>query len=191
MNSGVFGDPCPNTHKYVEVHYACLPNGEGPANPGKISTRRPPPWLLEGALWNTDPDGGGLIDPDTGIPIEIDHEEEDKPRKRLPTLIESHPDEDLDTDDSSATKRRRKPILVATEVIEDDLGQKAESGQRIPITTPKLVPTTTTVKSPTTPNGGPVPNEAVESELNGPSSPSRDLEGKIWSETITYANRIK
>jgi hypothetical protein len=25
VNSNVFGDPCPGTHKYVEVHYACSP----------------------------------------------------------------------------------------------------------------------------------------------------------------------
>lgn len=25
VNSRVFGDPCPGTQKYVEVHYACAP----------------------------------------------------------------------------------------------------------------------------------------------------------------------
>ena len=28
VSSEVFGDPCPNTRKYVEVHFACMPINE-------------------------------------------------------------------------------------------------------------------------------------------------------------------
>ena len=50
VNSDVFGDPCPGTHKYVEVHFACAPRILA------TTTKRPlPPWFLQGGadnLWN-------------------------------------------------------------------------------------------------------------------------------------------
>ena len=50
VNSEVFGDPCPGTHKYVEVHFACAPRLLA------TTTKRPlPPWFLQGGadnLWN-------------------------------------------------------------------------------------------------------------------------------------------
>ena len=47
VNSNVFGDPCPGTHKYVEVHYACSPLST------TTTTRRPlPPWFLENGADN-------------------------------------------------------------------------------------------------------------------------------------------
>ena len=40
MSSSLFGDPCPGTHKYVEIHYTCSPSSD--------SSRRPlPPWYLQ------------------------------------------------------------------------------------------------------------------------------------------------
>ena len=40
MSSDLFGDPCPGTHKYVEIHYTCSPKTD--------TTRRPlPPWYLQ------------------------------------------------------------------------------------------------------------------------------------------------
>lgn len=40
VDSTIFGDPCPGTFKYVEVHYACR------KNPVSSSTQRPPPpWI--------------------------------------------------------------------------------------------------------------------------------------------------
>ena len=42
VSSEVFGDPCPNTQKYVEVHFACSPKVK------KTTTKRPlPPWFLQ------------------------------------------------------------------------------------------------------------------------------------------------
>lgn len=192
MNSGVFGDPCPNTHKYVEVHYACSPNGEANSG-GRISTRRPPPWLLEGTLWNTDPEGDGLVDPNTGIPIEIDEDEDDDRRTRIrqpPTLIESHPEEDL-SGLPDTPNRRRKPILVATEVIEDGKAAKSGSNPRIPITTPKPILTTTTITTSAAASASTsknddqnVPNEPFSNGDDNVKSPAneenkfREAEGK-------------
>eukprot|EP00096_Caligus_rogercresseyi_P002638 TRINITY_DN1483_c0_g1_i2.p1 TRINITY_DN1483_c0_g1~~TRINITY_DN1483_c0_g1_i2.p1 ORF type:complete len:1014 (-),score=273.48 TRINITY_DN1483_c0_g1_i2:685-3726(-) len=51
VNSNVFGDPCPQTQKYVEVHYACIPKFR------TTTTKKPlPPWFLENGaseLWNS------------------------------------------------------------------------------------------------------------------------------------------
>ena len=42
VSSEVFGDPCPNTRKYVEVHFACMPKIR------TTTTKRPlPPWFLQ------------------------------------------------------------------------------------------------------------------------------------------------
>ena len=42
VSSDLFGDPCPGTHKYVEIHYTCSPKTSD-------ITRRPPlpPWYLQ------------------------------------------------------------------------------------------------------------------------------------------------
>ena len=42
VNQGLFGDPCPDTHKYVEVHYTCEPRLAPPTTSHAI-----PPWLLD------------------------------------------------------------------------------------------------------------------------------------------------
>jgi len=40
VDSDIFGDPCPGTHKYVEVHYTCVPQSFS------TTTSKPrPPWL--------------------------------------------------------------------------------------------------------------------------------------------------
>merc|ERR1719273_2503056 len=40
INSGEFGDPCPATPKYLEVHYGCVPRSSA-------TTKRPlPAWFL-------------------------------------------------------------------------------------------------------------------------------------------------
>ncbi|XP_069173525.1 latrophilin Cirl isoform X3 [Procambarus clarkii] len=42
VNSQIFGDPCPGTHKYIEVHYACAL-----ATSTTTTTSRPrPPWFV-------------------------------------------------------------------------------------------------------------------------------------------------
>ena len=42
VNSSIFGDPCPGTFKYVEVHYSCLEQGAG-----LTTLQERPPWLLD------------------------------------------------------------------------------------------------------------------------------------------------
>ena len=47
VSSEVFGDPCPNTRKYVEVHFACSPKVR------RTTTKRPlPPWFLQVFLYS-------------------------------------------------------------------------------------------------------------------------------------------
>merc|ERR1719264_2353799 len=44
VSSALFGDPCPGTSKYVEVHYTCVPG----QTPTPATTPKPrPPWLLD------------------------------------------------------------------------------------------------------------------------------------------------
>ncbi len=125
VNSGVFGDPCPNTHKYVEVHYACS------SHLGRLSggptTKKLPPWFLQGSagsLWTSDanlesslgaisPNEPILTDSNSGSPGRV-------PSKPMP----------------------RKPILVAQDAIQTTSSSSAieDSSRRIPITTPKPRP---------------------------------------------------
>ena len=146
MNSDVFGDPCPNTYKYVEIHYACISIHS--SNPGlSASTRRVPPWLLEGNagdLWSS---GGGSENSDS---ISLDGRKHSNSNHHVVIKVPSNGDDDYDTQDP-VLPPPRKPILVATDVIkhreEIDNREKLRKdipNQRIPITTPKPTPSTTT-----------------------------------------------
>ena len=112
VNSGVFGDPCPNTHKYVEVHYACSSNFG--RLEGGTTTKKLPPWFLQGSagsLWTSEADN---VEPPS-----VTYETED----RVPQKPSA-----------------RKPILVAQDAVKTT--EAAPSGvdnvvPRIPITTPK------------------------------------------------------
>ena len=42
VDSNIFGDPCPGTNKYVEVHYTCEPVQTPATTPKAL-----PPWLLD------------------------------------------------------------------------------------------------------------------------------------------------
>merc|ERR1712209_394850 len=42
VDSNIFGDPCPGTNKYVEVHYTCEPIQTPATTPKAL-----PPWLLD------------------------------------------------------------------------------------------------------------------------------------------------
>ena len=42
VNASLFTDPCPGTHKYVEVHYTCQP-----IKSSKTTPKPQPPWLLD------------------------------------------------------------------------------------------------------------------------------------------------
>ena len=47
VDSTIFGDPCPGTNKYVEVHYYCKANKQFSNTGHSGTTNKPlPPWLL-------------------------------------------------------------------------------------------------------------------------------------------------
>ena len=88
VNSGVFGDPCPNTHKYVEVHYACSSQfGRGASGIG-TTTKKLPPWFLQGSagsLWTSE-----AIDNEPSVPSGVErglnNRVPQKPSPRKPIL---------------------------------------------------------------------------------------------------------
>ena len=143
VNSGVFGDPCPNTYKYVEIHYACI--SVHSQNSGlSASTRRIPPWLLEGNagdLWSS---GGGSENSDS-----LDGRKHSN-SNHVVIKVASNDDADHNSRDP-VLPPPRKPILVATDVIQHyeeidnrEKLRKDTPNERIPITTPKPTPSTTT-----------------------------------------------
>ena len=145
VNSGVFGDPCPNTHKYVEIHYACI-SIHSPNSGRSPVTRKIPPWLLEGNagdLWSS---GGGNENGDT---ISLDGRKHSSSNHVVIKVPYNDNDEHHDRD--PVLPPPRKPILVATDIIQhyDDIENRENlrkniPNQRIPITTPKPTPSTTT-----------------------------------------------
>ena len=145
VNSGVFGDPCPNTYKYVEIHYACI-SIHSPNSGLSASTRRIPPWLLEGNagdLWSS---GGGSENSDS---ISIDGR---KHSNHVVIKVPSNNNDDGHINHDPVLPPPRKPILVATDVIQhyDEIDNREKlrkdiPNERIPITTPKPTPSTTTV----------------------------------------------
>lgn len=144
VNSGVFGDPCPNTYKYVEIHYACISIHSSNSDLS-ASTRRLPPWLLEGNtgdLWSS---GGGEGDENSDI-VNVSGDRGRKPGhpSNRHKVIKVDDDDDDRTPDLDLPPPR-KPILVATDVIKhyDDVDNRGKTNQRIPITTPKPKPSTT------------------------------------------------
>ena len=123
VNSGVFGDPCPNTHKYVEVHYAC---SSQQGNSGGTTTKKLPPWFLEGSA-------GSLWTSET-VEVPVEQAKNEPKKEQIPQKPSP-----------------RKPILVAQDVIKTT--PVPPSGTpRIPITTPKTGESdTTTIRVDLTP----------------------------------------
>ena len=87
ISSNEFGDPCPNTPKYLEVHYGCVPKST-------TTTKKPlPAWFLQGGsdqLWES-----RIPDPPEGFEPE-------------PTSSESSPSE------STTVPETRIPITTPT-----------------------------------------------------------------------------
>ena len=141
VNSEVFGDPCPGTHKYVEVHFACAPRLLA------TTTKRPlPPWFLQGGadnLWNNP-------------------NESNNPTSSSTTANATNP--------TVATKNifsisdvvphvtdKRKPILVTSDVT-------STTPVRIPITTSTTSTTTTTTTTTTTSTTSTTTTEKAEAK---------------------------
>ena len=127
VNSAIFGgDPCPGTHKYVEVHYACMAKHE------QATTKRPqmPRWYLEanaGELWNNAGSNNNV--PKAQIP--------NTNNKVSTTTVKTTP--------------KRKPILVTRPTTPKPASTTTSTTSvRIPITTPTTKSITAKPAKPTT-----------------------------------------
>ena len=133
VNSGVFGDPCPNTHKYVEVHYAC--SSKFGRLSGSPTTKKLPPWFLQGSagsLWTSEAIEG--------------HEQDQQPIKPIISNPEPHHPVVPQTHHKNRVPQKpnpRKPILVSQDAIQTTTKSPSvgeifgDNDRRIPITTPK------------------------------------------------------
>ena len=126
VNSEVFGDPCPGTHKYVEVHFACAPRLLA------TTTKRPlPPWFLQGGadnLWNN--------------PHESNNPTSSSTMANATTTVLTKTIFSI-SDVVPHVTDQRKPILVTSDVT-------STTPVRIPITTSTT--STTPSTTPTTPS---------------------------------------
>ena len=89
VNSGVFGDPCPNTHKYVEVHYACSSQFGRGATGLDRTTKKLPPWFLQGSagsLWTSETVDSSDPALNSGIERGLNNRVPQKPTARKPIL---------------------------------------------------------------------------------------------------------
>ena len=89
VNSGVFGDPCPNTHKYVEVHYACSSQFGRGASGLDRTTKKLPPWFLQGSagsLWTSETVDSSDPALNSGIERGLNNRVPQKPTARKPIL---------------------------------------------------------------------------------------------------------
>ena len=85
IGSDEFGDPCPNTPKYLEVHYGCVPKSSP-------TTKKPlPAWFLQGGsteqLWETripDPPEGFEPEPSSSETSRQEAETSTVPETRIP-----------------------------------------------------------------------------------------------------------
>lgn len=127
VNSGVFGDPCPNTHKYVEVHYAC--SSRFGHLSGGTTTKKLPPWFLQGSagsLWTSNDDSIESIDNEPTF-IDDPPRVPSKPSPRKPILVAQ------DALAKKTTQSTLEPIIDVNE-------ESSSVSRRIPITTPKPRP---------------------------------------------------
>ena len=81
ISSREFGDPCPNTPKYLEVHYGCVPKST-------TTTKKPlPAWFLQGGsdqLWET-----RIPDPPEGFETEETSSESGRLTPEMTTVPET------------------------------------------------------------------------------------------------------
>ena len=145
VNSDVFGDPCPGTHKYVEVHFACAPRVLA------TTTKRPlPPWFLQGGadnLWNNpklSPTSSSATALTTANSTPLKQEISTREKTEIENIYSISDTETIILQQTSSDLLARKPILVTSD------SPTSTTPIRIPITTPR--PTTTTTST-TTPSG--------------------------------------
>lgn len=133
VNSDVFGDPCPGTHKYVEVHFACAPRVLA------TTTKRPlPPWFLQGGADNLWSNPNKKANPTSTS-------------QATSSLVTSTTQEKAVFAVDSGTIQERKPILVTSDSsVTSTTTPESTTPVRIPITTPTTTTTTTTESTTTT-----------------------------------------
>ncbi|KAL0810102.1 hypothetical protein ABMA28_010908 [Loxostege sticticalis] len=80
-STNVFGDPCPNTLKYLEAHYQCVP-----ASTTSTTNRPSPPWLItsQPTVWRS------TAAPAPKNPIQVQQGERKKPTVITPPTFRPH-----------------------------------------------------------------------------------------------------
>ena len=129
INSHIFeGDPCVGTRKYIEVHYNCeSEDADSDSASGSATSRKPPPWLnVNGVpdLWKEDRDNNGN-EVHSGGAAHHNNNHHHHHHHQLPPPA-------------------RKPILVQPTSL------TTTTPLRIPITTPRVYPTSPTTTTTTT-----------------------------------------
>ncbi|XP_059091088.1 latrophilin Cirl-like isoform X2 [Tigriopus californicus] len=128
VNSDIFGDPCPGTHKYMEVHYACSPKFI-------TTTKRPfPPWFLEsgaGDLWSPQKQSSTLQETNPTMTSSTSLKTSSSTLVSSSSIASSSSSFSTLAEDHLTTSSPRKPILVT----------QPTTPVRIPITTPKATTT--------------------------------------------------
>ena len=140
VNSDLFHDACPGTHKYLEIHYACLSTSAPTSNNQKPNSRTPwkPSWMSHR------PKEHHNIGSNNGGPNSASEANNNSPS--VNTIINVNKNlPNYKNNNQSDTNSMRKPILVTEKV--------ADITDRVPITTPRPTteaPTTTATSTTTT-----------------------------------------
>ena len=120
INSNLFGDPCPGTPKYLEVHYGCVPTTT-------TTTKKPlPPWFLEGggdSLWDS-----RIPDPPEGF-AEVKASGDDATQQRIPITTP--------TPASSTTTSKPTPTTTTTTTLAPSSARQ-EATEEVPEATESL-----------------------------------------------------
>ncbi|KAG6450607.1 hypothetical protein O3G_MSEX006656 [Manduca sexta] len=80
-STNMFGDPCPNTLKYLEAHYQCVP-----ASTTSTTNRPSPPWLItsQPTVWRS------TLPPIPKSPVQTQQNERKKPTVITPPTFRPH-----------------------------------------------------------------------------------------------------
>ncbi|XP_043259222.1 latrophilin Cirl-like isoform X4 [Colletes gigas] len=128
-----FGDPCPNTHKYLEAHYRCVS-----AATTTTTSRPSPPWLTtsQPSVWST---AKPTVRPPSRITTPPAQQQPQPPAQSTPTLPI--------TTTSSPTSTRSPVDMEVVEVDQDLIlpaNVPSANGPAVPPTVPETTQATTT-----------------------------------------------